>query len=189
MDLDFHAIMHWGEDAALEKHYVPTRSQRTRSVLTFFAQDAASHTLVYANADISKATQAREVLVFCDHWNTLTGTDPRPPGHGPEAHHPSRARRTRRARRHVHDPADALTRPDPPHRGTARQRVAHRPPGPRRRIQDPRSSTRPSPCPTTPTRSGNSIITGLGRETPTVIITNDPTSHPEVPHRTLRPHG
>ena len=25
-DLDFHAIMHWGEDPALEKHYVPSRS-------------------------------------------------------------------------------------------------------------------------------------------------------------------
>src|SRR6266545_4825210 len=25
-DLDFHAIMHWGEDAALDKHYVPRRS-------------------------------------------------------------------------------------------------------------------------------------------------------------------
>jgi hypothetical protein len=27
-DLDFHAIMHWGEDPALEKHYVPSRSIR-----------------------------------------------------------------------------------------------------------------------------------------------------------------
>ncbi len=75
-DLDFHAVMHWGEDAALEKHYVPRRSQRTRSVLTFFAQDAGTHNLVYANADISKADQAREVLAFCDHWHQLSGTDP-----------------------------------------------------------------------------------------------------------------
>jgi hypothetical protein len=75
-DLDFHAIMHWGEDAALEKHYVPSRSQRTRSVLTFFAQDASTHNLVFANADISKATQAREVIAFCEHWRSLTGTDP-----------------------------------------------------------------------------------------------------------------
>src|SRR6266576_3979547 len=29
-DLDFHAVMHWGNDPALEKHYVPTRSQRAR---------------------------------------------------------------------------------------------------------------------------------------------------------------
>ena len=75
-DLDFHAIMHWGEDPALEKHYVPSRSQRTRSVLTFFAQDAATRNIVFANADISKATQAREVIAFCEHWRSLTGTDP-----------------------------------------------------------------------------------------------------------------
>ena len=75
-DLDFHAVMHWGEDAALDKHYVPKRSQRTRSVLTFFAQDHATHHLVYANADLHKATQAREVLAFCDHWRQLSGADP-----------------------------------------------------------------------------------------------------------------
>jgi len=27
LDLDFHAIMHWGADVALEKNYVPSRSQ------------------------------------------------------------------------------------------------------------------------------------------------------------------
>jgi transposase len=75
-DLDFHAVMHWGQDPALEKHYVPTRSQRARSVLTFFAQDTGTHNLVYANADVSKATQAREVIAFCDHWKTVSGTDP-----------------------------------------------------------------------------------------------------------------
>ena len=75
-DLDFHAVMHWGHDPALEKHYVPTRSQRARSVLTFFAQDCGTHTLVYANADLHKATQAREVLAFCDHWKAVSGADP-----------------------------------------------------------------------------------------------------------------
>jgi hypothetical protein len=75
-DLDFHAIMHWGRDPALEKHYVPARSQRARSVLTFFAQDTGTHNLVYANADISKASQAREVMAFCDHWKAVTGKDP-----------------------------------------------------------------------------------------------------------------
>jgi hypothetical protein len=51
----------------LDKHYVPKRSQRARSVLTFFAQDSGTHNLVYANADLDKATQAREVLASCDH--------------------------------------------------------------------------------------------------------------------------
>jgi len=76
LDVDFHAIMHWGEDAGLDKHYVPTRSQRTRSVLTFFAQDASTDTLVYANADLTPTTQASEVLVFADHWRKLTGRWP-----------------------------------------------------------------------------------------------------------------
>jgi hypothetical protein len=69
--------MHWGHDPALEKHYVPTRSQRARSVLTFFAQDSGTHNLVYANADLHKATQAREVIAFCDHWKQASGTDPK----------------------------------------------------------------------------------------------------------------
>jgi len=76
LNLDFHAVMHWGQDPVLEKHYVPRRSQRTRSVLTFFAEDAATHTLLYANADLSKASQNREVIAFADHWKTLTGHDP-----------------------------------------------------------------------------------------------------------------
>jgi transposase len=75
-DLDFHAVMHWGRDPVLEKHYVPKRSQRARSVLTFFAQDSGTHNLVYASADLSKATQAREAIAFCDHWKAVSGTDP-----------------------------------------------------------------------------------------------------------------
>jgi len=77
LNLDFHAVMHWGQDPALEKHYVPTRSQRTRSVLTFFAEDAQSHTLVYANADLFKATQNNEILTFADHWKSVTGRQPK----------------------------------------------------------------------------------------------------------------
>ena len=76
VNLDFHAVMHWGQDPALEKHYVPSRSQRTRSVLTFFAEDAHSHALLYANADLAKATQAGEVAAFADHWKNVTGHDP-----------------------------------------------------------------------------------------------------------------
>jgi transposase len=75
-DLDFHAIQHWGQEPALERHYVPKRSQRTRSVLSFFAQDHATHNLIYANADISKAAQNREVLAFADYWKNLTGAWP-----------------------------------------------------------------------------------------------------------------
>ncbi|HEY5985975.1 MAG TPA: hypothetical protein VIV12_06250 [Streptosporangiaceae bacterium] len=73
---DFHAIRHHGDQAVLEKHYVPRRSQRTRAVLTFFAQDHASAEMVYANADITKAEQAAEIIAFADYWNAATGADP-----------------------------------------------------------------------------------------------------------------
>ncbi len=73
---DFHAIRHHGDQAVLEKHYVPRRSQRTKAVLTFFAQDHACGDMVYANADITKAEQAAEIIAFADYWNTATGSDP-----------------------------------------------------------------------------------------------------------------
>jgi len=75
-NLDFHAIRHHGEDVPLERHYVPRRSQRTRAVLTFFAQDHASTEMVYANADLTKAEQAREMIEFADYWQQVAGTDP-----------------------------------------------------------------------------------------------------------------
>src|SRR5213076_1012954 len=75
-NLDFHAIRHHGADTPLEKHYVPRRSQRTRAVLTFFAQDHATSDMVYSNADITKAEQAAEIIAFADYWNNATGTDP-----------------------------------------------------------------------------------------------------------------
>jgi hypothetical protein len=73
---DFHAIRHHGEQAVLEKHYVPRRSQRTRAVLTFFAQDHATADMVYANADITKAEQAAEIIAFADYWQQATGSGP-----------------------------------------------------------------------------------------------------------------
>jgi len=75
-NLDFHAIRHHGEDVPLEKHYVPARSQRTRAVLTFFAHDHASQEMVYANAELTKAEQAREVIAFADYWQKASGSDP-----------------------------------------------------------------------------------------------------------------
>jgi hypothetical protein len=75
-NLDFHAIRHHGQDVPLEKQYVPQRSQRTRAVLTFFAQDHASQEMVYSNAELTKAEQAREVIAFADYWQQLSGSDP-----------------------------------------------------------------------------------------------------------------
>jgi transposase len=75
-NLDFHTIRHHGQDVPLEKHYVPARSQRTRAVLTFFAQDHASQEMVYSNAELTKTEQAREVIAFADYWQKVCGSDP-----------------------------------------------------------------------------------------------------------------
>lgn len=75
-NLDFHAIMSFGEDEILDEHYVPRRSQRTRSVLTFFAQDGEHATLCYANADIAKGEQSHEIIRFCEFWQQRTGQQP-----------------------------------------------------------------------------------------------------------------
>ena len=75
-DLDFHAIMHFGDDVALETHYVPRRSQRTEAVLSFFAHDSETRNLVYANAACTKADQAGQAIAFARHWQAATGKAP-----------------------------------------------------------------------------------------------------------------
>jgi transposase len=77
LNLDFHAIMSYGEEGILDKHYVPRRSQRTRSVLTFFAQDGEQHTILYANADLTAREQSGEVIRFCEFHQRTHGPLPR----------------------------------------------------------------------------------------------------------------
>jgi transposase len=78
LNLDFHAIMSYGEqDTVLEKHYVPRRSQRTRSVLTFIAQDGQEHTIIYANADLTSRQQPGEVIDFCRFYQRTHGQLPK----------------------------------------------------------------------------------------------------------------
>lgn len=77
LNLDFHAIMSYGQETILEKHYVPRRSQRTRSVLTFIAQDGACHTIVYANAELTARSQAGEVIEFCRFYEKTHGQLPK----------------------------------------------------------------------------------------------------------------
>jgi transposase len=184
-DLDFHAVMHWGDDPALEKHYVPTRSQRTRSVLTFFAQDSGTHNLVYANADLTKATQAREVLAFCDHWKQVSGTDP----HllildSKVTTQPVLGELNQRGVRFL------TLRPRSP---SLVKQITAIPPEAWTPITLDRSGKHTRPrvhemtgvrLTTYPATVRQLVVTGLGRETPTVIITND---H-DKPAKTLLEH-
>ncbi len=175
-DLDFHAVMHWGTDPALEKHYVPTRSQRARSVLTFFAQDSGTHNLVYANADLSKATQNREVIAFADHWKQTSGHDPamlvmdqKVTTHAVLGELHTRGIKFLTLR--MRSPSlirqiDALTPAD--YTTITLDRTGHARP----RVHE-QAAVKLTGYPGT---ARQFIVTGLGREAPTVIITNDDTT-------------
>jgi transposase len=77
LNLDFHAIMSYGEDTILDKHYVPRRSQRTRSVLTFIAQDGEQRTIIYSNAELTERQQSGEVIAFCRFYERTHGQPPK----------------------------------------------------------------------------------------------------------------
>jgi hypothetical protein len=74
--LDFHAIPYRGDDAGLDRHYLPLQGKAGTSVLTFFALENDSRVLCYANANLTRADQASEPLRFVDFWHELTGSDP-----------------------------------------------------------------------------------------------------------------
>ena len=75
-DLDFHTIPHHGNDPLLEKHYVSKRSRRQKGVLAFLAHDADTRVFCYANAAIRKEDQADEILNFVIFWKQRTGHYP-----------------------------------------------------------------------------------------------------------------
>jgi hypothetical protein len=74
--LDFHPIPYRGDEAVLENHYLPCRGQAGPSVQSFFAQEHENHVFCYANANLTRDQQASEVLRFADFWQSLTGQDP-----------------------------------------------------------------------------------------------------------------
>lgn len=74
--LDFHPIPYRGEEAVLENHYIPCRGHACPSVQTFFAQEHEKQVFCYANANLTRADQTKEVLRFVDYWNDLTGRNP-----------------------------------------------------------------------------------------------------------------
>jgi hypothetical protein len=76
-DLDFHTIPFHGEAALVEKHYVSKRSRRQKGLLAFVAQDASTRVFCYANAEIRKQDQADEILRFVQYWKERTGAIPR----------------------------------------------------------------------------------------------------------------
>ena len=74
--LDFHPIPYRGDEALLENHYIPCRGQACPSVQTFFAHDHENHVFCYANANLMRDEQTAEVLRFAEFWYELTGQYP-----------------------------------------------------------------------------------------------------------------
>jgi hypothetical protein len=74
--LDFHPIVHRGDEAVLDNHYLPGRGQSAPSVQTFFAQDHENQVFCYANANLTRDEQAGEVIRFVEFWEALTGEKP-----------------------------------------------------------------------------------------------------------------
>ena len=74
--LDFHPIPYRGDDTGLDRHYLPRQGKAGPSVLTFFALENDSRVLCYANANLTRADQAGELLRFVEFWHGLTGADP-----------------------------------------------------------------------------------------------------------------
>jgi hypothetical protein len=74
--LDFHPIPYRGEEAVLENHYIPCRGQACPSVQTFFAQVHEKQVFCYANANLTRDEQTHEVIRFAEHWKELTGENP-----------------------------------------------------------------------------------------------------------------
>jgi Transposase DDE domain len=75
-DLDFHTIPFHGEDALIEKHYVSKRSRRQKGILAFLAQDAETRVFCYANGELRKDQQNDEVLRFVQFWKERTRRHP-----------------------------------------------------------------------------------------------------------------
>lgn len=71
-DLDFHTIPFHGEEALMEKHYVSKRSRRQKGILAFLAQDAEKRVFCYANGQLRKDEQDKEVLRFVEFWKERT---------------------------------------------------------------------------------------------------------------------
>lgn len=74
--LDFHTIPYRGDEAELENHYVPLRGKACPSVPTFFAQERNSRVLCYANANLTRDTQAGELRKFVQFWRDVAGKNP-----------------------------------------------------------------------------------------------------------------
>ena len=73
INLDFHSVPHFGKLSQMEKVWCGARNKAMKGANTFFAQDAQSKALLYANADVLRAEGADEVLRFAEYLKGIKG--------------------------------------------------------------------------------------------------------------------
>lgn len=71
VNLDFHTVPHYGEDAVLEEHWASSRGKAMKGALTLFAQDAKSKLMLYTPADIQRDEMDDQVTEFISFWRTI----------------------------------------------------------------------------------------------------------------------
>ncbi len=71
INLDFHAVPHWGDESVLDKNWVGARNKGIKSALTLFAQDCKSKLLLYTQADIRRSEADDQVLEFVSFWKKI----------------------------------------------------------------------------------------------------------------------
>jgi len=73
INLDFHSIPHFGDQAEMEKVWCGARNKAMKAANTFFAQDAENDVILYANADVLRKEGSEEILSFVDYWKDIQG--------------------------------------------------------------------------------------------------------------------
>ena len=71
INLDFHTIPHYGEDAVLEEHWAGAHGKVMKGALTLVAQDAESKLMLYTAADIQRSEADDQVLQFLAYWKRI----------------------------------------------------------------------------------------------------------------------
>ena len=73
VNLDFHSIPHFGEASEMEKVWCGSRNKALKGANTFFAQDAETNAILYANADVLRRDGANEIVRFVEYLRDIRG--------------------------------------------------------------------------------------------------------------------
>jgi hypothetical protein len=180
--LDFHPIPYRGEEAVLENHYLPCRGHAGPSVQSFFALEHETQVFCYANANLTRTEQPGEALRFVEFWQAVTGHDPEWLYFDSKL--TSYAELSRLNQRGVF--FVTIRRRGPRLLQQLRQRPASDWTGavidiPKRRHKQVRYLEQPVSVKDYPGTLRQIAVTGLGREEPTLFVTN----HPDASARDL----